>query len=1527
MLDNNTRKGVLAVLCGVAVIAASFLFGIRSYAYSTDDHPKAEFSPDGGAFTIVEPAPENIDRTPGAPHQEFWWLVGTRVETGIAYDPVDVGEGQHLYHCSRQGMVPIMYWECLWENARCIHGDVATFNFHGIRQEELAGKCGTPYYSGWQPVCATCGDYIREQSHYMDINTVGEIQYYNVDMGYYYLCPYAPNLEQAVHKEPHECLDVSYNRYQVKYNKNAPNTFGNMYESYHMYNNATEFEGKLITPVTKLSRCTYFRIGYEFDCWTTNPDGTGDRYEDGQEIYNLTTENYNLEEGTGTITLYAQWKRVTSTLVIDGAGGRYEDGIGVYDAARGETTYADIMYGTKLPIDADANLIPPEGYMVSFNTGTDEVIEPKKSEKLFSYWKKELPFKGKFKEDIYRFVGSHESVDRLTAMYRNGSIILPTPETSPDGDLSFGGWYEDEELTQPVGSGGDEYTPKANVTLYASWVNLKLKSVTDLTVDAGKGGVDLTWTQPGAADKSFKIFQKLATAGEEDWRSLYSVDDLGEEKVKEYVYEGQEKNYIVPYTGFYTLEAFGAQGGGYESEQNGAFYGGKGGAVTAKVWLTKGDVLTVTVGGSGGYNGGGTGSDFGAGGGMTSIVSEKLGPLLIAGGGGGASATADGGAGGAEEYLREDGESCGEDGVAGSGGGYIGGTGIMESGGSVNVDTGEAVEFGCSGGMQIFTAQVDGIYTMEVWGAQGGHCLVDTSVAGGKGGYTKGDIELEAGDILYVCVGGYGLNRYGYNGGGFDGDGYGSQNGGGATHIATGNRGILKNYFHYREEVLVVAGGGGSSGCVSSGACSEYGGSGGGTNGGSGANAYRVGGSGGTQSGGGSAGMGDWNDGYAESGGFGYGGFSGSGAGGGGGWYGGGGAVEVCDSDGDWDKDLPAGGGSGHIGNVIEGTGSMTNGVKTGDGLAKISLTKVADMPGGGGSNYVCDSAVTSTSNVGVWEGDGFARITASNVGYLLAYALSDVFAHDTAAPDAVDINKVTMEESGSGAVLVIWQKPLDNGTGYNHQVISYQLGTEHEVCRSNITTNLITTGIKEYYYIYSNFDGMTVTAANKQGSITEEKLRVQIQPTETKYLYLAPVDVAGNVGATTSIKVTAAAVEWGVITDQISISSVVGTTDYGSVYHISDKNYYVKADGRTPFNLKFNSSMNGTARENYQMDNQIFDIRLEDGSKQQRFTTVLPHTSITGADSINIPVSQFERSVTGDELLKDAMNSSASRKRYSIEASFAQAFSALKEHSGKKVIVTPVAGAAYTTDEGHAEVKYSDWALDSANAVTLYLDGEAPVVNGLAPLENLNQIDRRECDIPLYVIASDVLSGLRDFYIKIYNTDNTLEKIYRPEADGSIQIEINSEQPIFCGDFMVTVYAIDNVGNEMVAEYGNTELALETTVERVLEPHAPLFRCGESGVLTVTTWGYADRVEVEFPQEMTALNPDLNRTFSYEHNPQYKQQEIVEFQIPLYTPNDATYRITVRAYKDDKVVEALPNLNTIEIQGSILDDIRTRLR
>ena len=125
-------------------------------------------------------------------------------------------------------------------------------------------------------------------------------------------------------------------------------------------------------------------------------------------------------------------------------------------------------------------------------------------------------------------------------------------------------------------------------------------------------------------------------------------------------------------------------------------------------------------------------------------------------------------------------------------------------------------------GEHTYAVPEDGTYKLEVWGAQGGVRVAGGTSTTGYGGYSIGMINLNAGDNLYLNIGGAGKTTSskgtivtgGYNGGGngysYSGDSRGGASGGGATHIST-KSGILSTLSSSLSDVLIVAGGGGGS--------------------------------------------------------------------------------------------------------------------------------------------------------------------------------------------------------------------------------------------------------------------------------------------------------------------------------------------------------------------------------------------------------------------------------------------------------------------------------------------------------------------------------------------------------------------------------------------------------------------------------------------------------------------------------------------------------------------------------------------
>lgn len=570
--------------------------------------------------------------------------------------------------------------------------------------------------------------------------------------------------------------------------------------------------------------------------------------------------------------------------------------------------------------------------------------------------------------------------------------------------------------------------------------------------------------------------------------------------------------------------------------------------------------------------------------------------------------------------------------------------------------------------------------------------------------------------------------------------------------------------------------------------------------------------------------------------------------------------------------------------------------------------------PAYGGSSYINTDYISDyTDSAGVRSGNGTFTIKSEIIGFVDSLALDGVTAADEASPDAVSQLTVEKKALGQNRVNVSWKAPADNGTVYYHVAESYLTGSNTLLCRSNVTRNVLTTGIGGYYCLVDDSDHTTVTHTN--GSFTSDQDWTVTLRETVQYLHVAPIDRAGNLGETIHILLEPAdtVFQWPLHTRQLEIE------EGDNVYMASDGHIYVKSDGETPFVLNYQAYMEGWARDDYQINYAVFESNAA-GSTVQNILQCVSGPVRKG--SFYLSANDLTLTASGESLLTAYPFTSALRAEENRELRVTQAFMLEREADGMDVALVPIAGADWQD-----KVVYSDYSEDRKNGFVITGDGTAPVIRGLEALSNLSLLDRREGTVTLRVTADDDLSGVKDFYLEIYNTDNVIREIYRPNADGVIRVDITRDEPIFSGDFVVTAYAVDNVGNVGSQSTGTTEFDLHSDIVRILEPHEPVFQCGESGILTIITWGYADRVEVEFPEELIALNPDLNQTFVYTNIPAYRHVEELQFMIPLRTPENTSYEITVRAYKGDRQMEDHPSLSVIGVSGTIADDVRTRLR
>ena len=1340
-------------------------------------YPFMEQAPDGRAWTIREALPNPSDAT-NKVNPSCWYPKGEVISVGERNGELVPKLGEHAYAYERRGIVPVWQWTVTHSKAKCIHNDEHAF--HGITAGSK--RCLASYYSGWQATCADCGEVVNHFYIYASREKIGRIRLLDLDLDYYYLCPTCDHLEMGASFR-HVCKGISANRYQVKYLPNAGDVSGRMQPSLHIYDNQPFYEGEPVTPVTTLSLCSYERSGYLFLGWNLAPDGSGTFFEDGQEILNLSQENYDPKTGEGVVPLYAQWKKVTGNLLIDPGKGSY--------LGKGGITRVTLRHGEKYCLVRE-DVIAPKGFRIHFDPMGGDPLEDVVGEMRLYGWRLEKPSHGELKGTEYVFCGEDGETDKVTAIYQGEGIPLPKPERE---GYSFGGWYADQEFTRQVGREGDVFTPSEDVTLYASWVELVLWARLNLFCYDGKGAVDLSWQQMDKREKSYLIWQKREG---DVFRKIYraSKDSL-EPETFHAARAGKEETYEVPSTGFYEVEAKGAQG-----QNAGSCQGGLGGYASGRFYLEKGDVLTIVTGGQDGVGGGGLGllhvpkgEEWPAsGGGSTRILSRDKGLLVVAGGGGSATPAEDGGAGGTEDGLREDGAPEGENGDAGGGGGYVG---------------------GISGTYQLHVHTEACLHVHQGNTRSGGPCYEEVTEEKKCHLTVRGPfIDWNQSDDCYACIA-----------------------------AGRAGRGSIRPKCWWIEH----------HGCGES---TDYGHNG---------------------------------------------------------WW----ECMIC-------------------GKIYYqwGSGISRPTVREHAYLAKsyvLNCDQIYDCgdpapvisQAHGGSNYVNQTlALHVTKRAGVQAGDGEANVRPLSVGFLDACELREVYAPDLAPPRAIDENSLVIAASGENVVSVRFAPPEDLGTVYYHRAESYLAGSDAKLSDSNVTATEVVSGVAGYYYLVDERRNVAVTRENARGRIKSPELAVTITGEEAQFLHLAPVDQAGNVGESISIDLSPDKIDaaWAVVTTPIQISSQIAGRDYGSVSRSGDGTIYVRADGRTPFLLSFSAALQGRARIWYQVDRMTYVFSRPGTLGEGSFSAYLPRLALEPSER-EIGSGDVRRMTVGLDVLQGASHVRALRSEEMRVTQLEQSFTLDSSQHGKRVSVRPSAGASHGDGE-----QCSDKTEDERNGIFIVGDGEAPEILGWDQVDDVFQAFYKKEEAILELTARDEHSGVAKFWVEVRQGNTGEIAVFHADAHGKIRIDFMENEAFFSGDVMLSAYARDRVGNDRTLEHSTKEFELRTEIVRMLEPHAPIFKRGESGILKITVRGYAESLEVIFPEEFSHADDGLDRRIVYE-TPAEEVREEVTFMVPLELVMDGGYQVIVLAKKGSETLVGRPELCTIQVADSLLGEIRTRLR
>ena len=572
----------------------------------------------------------------------------------------------------------------------------------------------------------------------------------------------------------------------------------------------------------------------------------------------------------------------------------------------------------------------------------------------------------------------------------------------------------------------------------------------------------------------------------------------------------------------------------------------------------------------------------------------------------------------------------------------------------------------------------------------------------------------------------------------------------------------------------------------------------------------------------------------------------------------------------------------------------------------------------GGSSHVYTDSHIVSSSTTaGAKTGDGSFSLKSVVLGFQDDMYLNNVKAYDRARPDRIDTKAMTHSLSGNN-ITYYWNEPNSNGTTYYHKAQSFQAGSNSVLCESNITENTLTSRITGYYYRLDQTSyGELSTSDAKQ---TERSMTITIQDYD-QWLHIAAVDAAGNIAPAIHIKITKkpgpgdTPVRWNLHTDQI----IIAGTD-NNVYHAHDKTYYVRADCVTPFSLSGSGYMDGKPYDGYVMNG--YGFVSDSGSKSGgAFLQVQKN-----ADGPISDIGQWSDSAPVlDPYIGYGASYSGGRTILSGNSNFTMA----DGYDGVSIKVWPRAYARYM-EQLHEMTNWSDNAADKNNGLILIGDARPPVIHGLDVLEGIEIIDKGSNPVIVDIWCEDSGSGVGGFTVTVTNQDTGDTRTFESNGEHLI-INVTGDDPIWIGDFTVTVDAHDNVWNTSTATTDAREFELTAWITRILSPHDPKFREGESGILHVKTKGFADRIEVTFPVGLESYT----QVIDYENDREFEKNDEIQFMIPLYYMRDYfdgadhvdNVPLTVKAYKGSQELTATPKMSVFNLANTVLEEFRDRLK
>lgn len=308
---------------------------------------------------------------------------------------------------------------------------------------------------------------------------------------------------------------ISYNDFVAKYNcghtdcmgYDAPNTYTVAYAGNGHTGGATAASTHTYDKAKALTANGFTRTGYTFKGWNTRADGSGTSYADKASVKNLTAVN------GGSVTLYAQWEKITFTLTLKGNGGSSPGPVTLCYGTSDYCNLSEVMANSGFGRAGYTFL----GWYTSPTEGTQVYDAGGRCTNEGTYWKNDSYI---YKGDciLYAHWAPNEAavtynanggswVSRETAVVRYGEQVDLNPTAGKEGYI-FVGWNTVPDAKEGLASLIMEGT---DITLYAIY-SIPVSDVKELYIQS--------WV-PGSPE-DYRIYPLTGT-GEKNMYYTYEL--------------------------------------------------------------------------------------------------------------------------------------------------------------------------------------------------------------------------------------------------------------------------------------------------------------------------------------------------------------------------------------------------------------------------------------------------------------------------------------------------------------------------------------------------------------------------------------------------------------------------------------------------------------------------------------------------------------------------------------------------------------------------------------------------------------------------------------------------------------------------------------------------------------------------------------------------------------------------------------------------------------------------------------------